>query len=391
MATITDVEGVYAGGLSCGIKENCGADLAFIYVPQAAGAAGVFTRNAFAAAPVQLSREHLSAGAVKACVINSGSANAGTGPDAILHARRMTDRAAELLGLERRQVAVASTGCIGKPLPIARIEAGLDRLLQAPLPRDGSAAAGAIMTTDTRAKEVFYQTNAGGQTVQVGGIAKGSGMIAPNMATMLAFLATNAALPSASLRELLAAAVDDTFNMVSVDGDNSTNDSVLLFSGSAAPCTTAVTAAVRELLFEACRDLARQIAADGEGATRLIEAVVRGAASRGDARRLARSIIESPLVKTAMHGADPNWGRIIAAAGKVDGCRIDPDRVELVLQGCPVLQAGRPVPFERPALARLLNAAKVEIVLDLHLGKDAAAAWGCDLTARYVEINTEYS
>ena len=391
MNTITDIEGVYAGGLHCGIKEQGRPDLAFIYVPDAVGSAGVFTKNLFAASCVRWNQAQLSRATLKACVMNSGSANAGTGPEGAVHTRRMAEAAAHALGLDVCEIGVTSTGCIGKPLPIDRIEAGLAQLLRAPRVSEGGAAAAAIMTTDTRPKQVLREAVVDGKTVRVAGIAKGSGMIAPNMATMLAFMVVNVGFDSAELQQCLSASVDDTFNMVSVDGDQSTNDTVLAFATGEIERNERTASVACDLLNEACRDLAKQIAADGEGATRLLEVQVCGAAAREDARRIAHSIIDSPLVKTAMHGADPNWGRIVAAAGKVLDSRLDPDRLTLTLQGRVVFTAGQGVAFDRAELAQSLKRPEIVVVLDLNLGSFAATAWGCDMSARYVEINTEYS
>jgi glutamate N-acetyltransferase/amino-acid N-acetyltransferase len=391
---VTSLSGVYASGIAAGIKVNGKHDLAYLFVPDAYGSAGVFTLSAFSAPPLQVCKEALSQGVVKAVIINSGNANAGTGPAGLRNARRTASLAAKLLGIKSREVAVTSTGIIGKPLPMPQIESGLKKLLADPLIRKGDLAARAIMTTDLTRKEVYITGTVGGQRITIAGFGKGSGMIAPNMATMLGFFVTDAKVNSRTLQTLLRRAVDDSFNMTSVDSDTSTNDMVMAFStGRRGPAISA--GKEREeflrLLTQACQMMAKLIAADGEGATRLIEVTVSGAVSARDARGIAKNIIDSPLVKTAIHGADPNWGRVLAAAGKDPAFKVDPRKVDLTFAGAPVMKRGLIVAHDRKRIHKLMKAKQVTINLDLHLGRAEATAWGCDLTHGYVDINVSYN
>jgi glutamate N-acetyltransferase / amino-acid N-acetyltransferase len=390
--TITDIEGVFANGTSCGIKEQA-PDLAFIYVPNAYASAGAFTRNKFSAPCIHYTRKCLQASVLKAVIINSGNANAATGEEGLANSARTAALAAALLKLRPEEVAVASTGIIGKQLPMDKIEAGLANLLANPGARCGERALEAIMTTDTRPKRVHLSREIGGALVSVAGICKGSGMIAPNMGTMLSFLVTDARLDGGALQEMLLSAVDESFNMTSVDTDTSPNDMALLIAtGRRGLEGQTERQAFLELLTSACQSLCRQIAADGEGAHRLIEVRVQGAASRQDARAVAKSVVDSPLVKTALHGADPNWGRIIAAAGKRPECKFDWERVDLELQGVLVFRDGAATdPQAREALFALLKQPEIKVVLDLHQGAHSAAAWGCDLSKGYIDINTHYN
>lgn len=392
--TVTNLKGVYAGGISAGIKANGKKDLAYLFIPGCYGSAGVFTKSAFIAPPLIVTQAALGQGTVKALIANSGNANAATGKTGLRDAKETARLAASLLGIKPREVAVASTGIIGKFLPMDTVRAGLRTLLKNPLKRDGTRAAQAIMTTDLTRKEVFVTGSVGGQRVSVGGFAKGSGMIAPNMATMLGFLVTDAKVDSATLRSLLRRAVDDSFNMTSVDTDTSTNDMVLVFSTGAKGKRVASAQAKREflaLLTKACQHLAKLIAADGEGATKLIEVHVSGARSQREARMIAKNVINSPLVKTAMHGADPNWGRVLAAAGKDPAAKVDPKRVDLTFAGAPVMRRGQVVPHDRRRIRRLMSVREVPVRLHLNLGDGSAVAWGCDLTHGYVDINVSYN
>jgi len=331
---------------------------------------------------------------VKAVIINSGNANAGTGAAGLRDARQTAGMAAKLLGIKASEVAVTSTGIIGKPLPMPTIKAGLEELLADPFTRDGDAAARAIMTTDLTQKEVWVTGTVGGERVTIAGFAKGSGMIAPNMATMLGFLVTDAKIDSRALQTALRAAVDDSFNMTSVDTDTSTNDMVLVFStGRKGKAITSpkLRNEFQNLLTKACQHLSKLIAADGEGATKLIEVKVAGARSIHEARRIAKNVVNSPLVKTAIHGADPNWGRVLAAAGKDPSAKVDPTKVDLTFAGAPVMKGGKIVPHDRARIRKLMAARDIPINLHLNLGKAEATAWGCDLTHGYVDINVSYN
>jgi glutamate N-acetyltransferase/amino-acid N-acetyltransferase len=392
--TITHLTGVYASGIAAGIKSNGKKDLAFIYVPEAYGSAGVFTVSAFAAPPLTVCKEALKRGVVKAVIINSGNANAGTGKPGLRDAKQTAAVAAKLLGLKPSEVAVSSTGIIGKPMPMQQVTTGLAKLLADPRARKGDLAAQAILTTDLTKKEVFITGSVAGTKISIAGFAKGSGMIAPNMATMLGFLTTDATIDSSTLQKLLREAVDASFNMTSVDTDTSTNDMVLVFSTGAKG--RRITSAKHKaeflaLLTKACQTLAKQIAADGEGATKLIEVQVEGARNLREARCIAKNVVNSPLVKTAIHGADPNWGRVLAAAGKDPSAKVDPNRVDLTFAGASVMKRGTIVPHDRASIRKRMAVRDVLIKLHLNLGKASATAWGCDLTHGYVDINVSYN
>ncbi|MGE4170749.1 MAG: bifunctional glutamate N-acetyltransferase/amino-acid acetyltransferase ArgJ [Candidatus Margulisiibacteriota bacterium] len=393
MAHITDLDGVYAAALASGIKPNK-LDLGYIFVPGAVASAGVFTQNKVAAPCVVFNKKNNDRHIVKAVVVNAGNANAATGEQGAKDVKKTAALAAEKLGLLPSEVAVASTGIIGVPLPMDKVEAGLNTLLKTPKVRHGDVLAKAIMTTDLCVKEVFVQKKIGKKNIVVAGMAKGSGMIAPNMATMLGFLVTNANLDHAHLQEALSHAVNRSFNMISVDTDTSTNDMVLIQATGERQFSVQDKAewqAFLDLLTEACTHLAKLIAKDGEGATKLIEVTVNQAASVKDAKRLALSIVNSPLVKTAIHGADPNWGRVMAAAGKVEEAKLNPAKATLHFGEVLVFEKGAPTAFDVKALRTMLSGDTVQITLNLNLGKSAATAWGCDLTKGYIDINTQYS
>lgn len=393
---ITAARGFRAGAARAGLRSHgSGDDLALIFsdagpVP----AAATFTTNRLVAAPVVLSKRALrsSGGQAAAIVVNAGCANAGTGAAGLEDARRVRALVAKRCGVAERHVLVASTGLIGSRLDVGRIEAALPNLAPASNAKAGLASARAIMTTDTRPKQAAVAVELrDGRTVRIGGMAKGSGMIHPTMATMLAFLTTDAPLGPAAMRASLRKIVTRTFNQVSVDGDPSTNDSVLLLA-SGATGGSALSGedmdAFAEGLEAVCRSLAQQIAADGEGARHRIDVAVTGAATDADARRVARAVASSNLVKTAVHGGDPNWGRIAAAAGR-SGARLDPDRLGVRIGPIAVYDRA-PVDFDERTASRQLRGKVVEIGLDLGMGPGTGEAWGCDLSADYVTINSEY-
>jgi glutamate N-acetyltransferase/amino-acid N-acetyltransferase len=389
--SVTSPVGFSAGTVSAGIKSLPGAlDLALLVTEPPASAAGVFTRNRFRAAPVVLSEKRLKSGRSRAIVVNAGCANAGTGSLGYENAGAMTRRAADNLGIAEDEVLVASTGVIGRQLPMDRIKAGLDRIA---LSDDGGHDfARAIMTTDLVPKEIAVTVSEFGFTV--GGCAKGSGMIHPDMATMLAFITTDAAPDPRLLRELLWQKVGRSFNLISVDGDTSTNDSVFLLanglSGTTIEPDTNAYEAFSAALEYVCVYLAKAIARDGEGATRLVELEVRGTTSDEDARKIIRTVLSSPLVKTAVHGGDPNWGRIVAAAGR-SGVDIEIERLSLTIGDIKVIHQGQPVEFDKSSAAALMSGREVSLCLDLGSGSSSLTGWGCDMSEEYIRINADYS
>ncbi len=389
--------GFTAAGVAAGIKRSGKPDLAIIDAGAPVPAAAVFTRNSMAAPPVAVSREAISDGALRAWVVNAGNANACTGPAGRRDAEEMAALAAAALGCVPSDIAVASTGVIGVPLPMDALRAGIPQAAAAlgTGPDADRAAAEAIMTTDTFAKSAARSVRtAAGEIYTVGGIAKGSGMIQPDMATMLAFLTTDAPLSPAACDRALRSAVGLTFNRITVDGDTSTNDTAaLMASGAAAgapielgdPRLDAVTSALHAV----CAELARAIVRDGEGATKLVSVTVRGAASAPDAEDAARTIANSPLFKTALFGKDANWGRVAMAIGN-SSARIDPGRVGIVFAGIVTCERGMAVPFSEEEAAAALAASDVEVVVDLGLGDAEATVLTCDLSYEYVRINGEY-
>ena len=389
--------GFRAAAASCGLKSGGGLDLALVVSERPCAAAGVFTTNRVQAAPVLHDQSILKRDAanIRAVIANSGCANACTGPRGLEDARAMAALTASGLSCSAEQVLVLSTGVIGRPLDMAKVARGI-ALVTSPGAEPGAqAAARAIMTTDTRPKLASSTTEIGGRRITIGGFAKGSGMIHPRMATMLAILTTDAELDPASLRGALAAAVERSFHRVSVDGDTSTNDTVLLLaSGRAGPVGGAGLPAFTAALTAGCVALSKQIARDGEGATRLVEISVTGARDERQAHRVAERVAGSPLVKTAIHGGDPNWGRILAAAGS-SGEPIEPDRLWLAF-GPPaaairLVDRGLPVTFDADAASRSLREDPVLVRLDLGLGAGEATVWTCDLSAEYVAINAHYT
>jgi glutamate N-acetyltransferase/amino-acid N-acetyltransferase len=383
--------GFMAAGVECGVRGERGKDLGLLFSGLPCETAAVFTRNALKGAPLAVTREAVEAGGVRAVVVNSGIANAATGLGGIEDARAMQELAARELGIEAVEVAVASTGVIGARLPMDRISAGV-KAAAGGLGGDGFA--GAILTTDTREKEAVARVEIGGKTVTVGGTAKGSGMIHPNMGTMLAFLTTDAAVEKECLGETLRMVTDRTFNRVTVDGDTSPSDMALLMANGAAgneplgldsPDYPAFAGAVESV----ARELAKEISRDGEGATRLVEVVVEGAAGEREATALAKSIVGSNLVKAAVFGEDANWGRVITAMG-YSGVAFDPEGVDLWFGPVKVFSRGEPVPHEEAEANATLAGDEVKITARLGEGDASAVAWGCDLSYEYVRINGSY-
>ena len=404
--------GFVAGAATAGIKASGRPDLGVVAVvgPEPAAAAATFTRNLFAAAPVRLSRAHLAetGGFARVVVVTSGFANAANGPAGDADQRAVAGSLAQALGCEPRVVLAASTGLIGTRLPVDRVTGAVAALVPGGLAAadEGLAAvADAMMTTDSRRKAATATLELPGRdggevTVRVTGVAKGVGMIHPDMATMIALLLTDAAASPSALQAMLSEAVAGSFDCISVDGDTSTNDTVFLLAsgaaGAAEPSPGSPEAArLAGAIAAVCRSLARQQAADGEGATTLITCRVAGAVDAMDARRIARAVVSSNLLKAAVHGRDPNWGRAASAAGNArrpDGSRVSlrPEALRIGICGTTVY-AGEPVPFDREVVRKAMDAPEVVIDLDLGLGPAGAEAWGCDLTEEYVRENSEYA
>jgi glutamate N-acetyltransferase / amino-acid N-acetyltransferase len=382
-----------AGGVMCGVRNTGRRDLGLLFSEHGCTAAAVFTRNVVKGAPLEVTRGAVGSGGARAVVVNSGYANAATGRKGLEDAYAMQAFAASALRIESGEVAVASTGVIGEHLPMDKISAGIEAVA-AELGRDGAGFAEAILTTDTRIKEAAVRVELGGTTVTVGGTAKGSGMIHPNMGTMLAFLTTDAAVEKGCLQETLRKVTERTFNRVTVDGDTSPSDLAILLANGAAgggtltldsPAWSVFARAVEEV----ARSLAKEIARDGEGATRLVEVDVEGAKDEASAAALARSVVGSNLVKAAVFGEDANWGRVLTAIG-YSGVNFEPNDVELWFGPVKVFADGEPVPHEVAEANAALSSGEVTVTARLNEGDASAAAWGCDLTYEYVRINGSY-
>lgn len=391
---VTAPLGFMAGATSAGIKKSGKRDVCILAAEAPAPAAGVFTTSSTAAAPVLLSRRHLAGGMLRAVVTNSGNANACTGPAGMRDASAMAEAAAGALGCLIEEIAVCSTGVIGVPLPLELVTAGIEEAASALDTRNGEDAAEAIMTTDTFPKQLAICVTIDGRTFTVGGMAKGSGMIQPNMATMLAYLTTDAPLDSRSCDEILRSAVARSFNRITVDSDTSTNDACILMASGAeggpqllkgSVAYDAVAAAVCEV----ATALAQMVVRDGEGATKFVTVSVRGAASEADAELAAFAIANSPLMKTALFGEDANWGRVAMAVGK-SGAHVDPSALEIIFAGIVTCREGTAVPFDEAEAAVLLARPEVEIEVDLHVGDAEARVWTCDFSYDYVRINGDY-
>ena len=396
--------GVSAAGLHAGFRRDPNRrDMALVVADQTCVAAGTFTTNRFCAAPVIVSREHVADGRARAVILNSGNANAATGEPGLATARRTADLVAATLGCEPADVLVASTGVIGQELDFSPFETGVPTAAEAlaATPEAAHDAACAVMTTDTVPKEASFvgklpASDGSAYEVHVGGFVKGSGMIQPNMATMLCVMSTDAPLTSDAAHQALLYAVKQTFNKVTVDSDTSTNDTaILLATGKAAPAwesvgvDSAAFPAISAAIKAVCDELARKIAADGEGSTKLVTVNVLGAASDADADTVARAIANSPLVKTAIFGHDANWGRVAAAAGKC-GVPFDQRAVDIDFMGVPVCRAGLTVPMDEDDMLRRFEAPEIDITVDLHSGDAHTRVWTCDLTHDYVTINGDY-
>ncbi len=390
--------GFKAAGIHCGIRKNKEKkDLALIYSEKECSAAAVYTKNKVFGAPIIVTREHLKNGRARAVIANSGNANT-CNADGVEKARYMTKLAAEALGIEQSDVIVASTGVIGFPLDVTPIEKGIDELAAALCSNGSQDAANGIMTTDTAVKEVAYSFELGEKKVTLGAIAKGSGMICPNLATMLCFMTTDAAISPKTLQKALCETVSDTFNMVSIDGDSSTNDTVAVLANGAAGNKEITGANADYKIFTKAlklvsTEISKKIAKDGEGATKLLECNVVGAKSDEDAKKLAKAVISSSLVKCAMFGADANWGRELCAMG-YSGARFNANNVDVCFKSAKgeiaVCKGSFGVEFSEKKAKEILLKDEIQINITLHDGKAAATAWGCDLTYDYVKINGDY-
>ena len=402
---VTYPRGYRAGTAACGIKAfTAGAsaiprgqkdDLCVIHSVNPVDAGGVFTTNKVKSASVVIDQLHLQRNRVQALTINSGNANACTGAQGFRDALLMAKLSADRLDLDPDQVLVNSTGVIGRYLPMAAIKSGIAEACGNLTPDAGEAAARAIMTTDTVPKTARMEIDLGDATVRLGGMCKGSGMIHPNMATLLAYVTTDAAVEAGLMSKLVRSVADRSFNQVTIDGDSSTNDTFLILANGAAgnaPILEGTRRAdqLEAALLQVARELSRSIARDGEGATKLITVKVLDAMSDAEARTAARAVASSSLVKTAVHGGDPNWGRIVCALG-YSGAELALDRLHLMVGGLVVFERGAGVDVDLQAVRRAFEQPEIEIVATLGLGEGSAEAWGCDLSEEYVRINAEYT
>jgi glutamate N-acetyltransferase/amino-acid N-acetyltransferase len=397
---VTAVPGFLAGGVAAGIKPSGKKDLALIHSPSPARAAAVFTTNQVKGAPVLVSMEHARGGAMQSILASSGCSNVCTGERGLKDAREMVKTTADLLRVPVSHVLVAATGVIGVPLPMDKVRAAIPKLVKALSPQGGRVAAEAILTTDTRPKEAALRVDIGGRTVTIGGVAKGVGMIEPHLATMFCFVTTDAAVTRGALEPVLRRAVDRSFNRITVDGDQSTSDTVAVIANGLAENAALETGGRGMRSFATSLEalmgkLARMLVQDGEGATKLVSINVRGAASRHDALLAARSVANSPLVKTAFNGQDPNWGRIMMALGK-SAARVEQDKVAIAVaderQTERVVERGmlrEGVRLER--VREIMGGQGYDITIDLGIGRGEDRVWTCDLSEEYVRINGKYT
>ena len=393
-AGVTFPKGFKAAGVKAGIKKSGNLDLAMIYTEKEASIAGVFTQNAVAAAPVVVSRAHVDTGSAHAVVANAGCANACTGETGLANANKMAELAAKELGCDASDVLVGSTGIIGVNLPMDKVEAGI-KAAAAELSDKGSQNAGnAIITTDTYSKACSCEVMLGGKAVRFGAIAKGSGMIQPNMATMLCYITTDAKIASPLLQKALSSIVEVSFNMISVDGDMSTNDTVLVLANGQSEAAEILEDTKEYEIFyhtleKICQELSKRIAADGEGATKFLTINVTGTKSFADAKTIAMSVAKSPLVKTAFFGQDPNWGRVICAVGYA-GVPMVPEKTVIKFGDVTVYANGLGAEYDEEKLAKVMAEHDIVINIDMGLGQESATVWSCDFSYEYVKINGEY-
>ena len=395
---VTAAQGFAAGGVHCGIRKNKSKpDLAMIYSEKMCAAAAVYTQNLVKGAPILVTQKNIADGFAQAVICNSGNANT-CNADGVEKAERMCAIAGEVLGIHPADVVVASTGVIGQVLPIEPIESAAQALKDSLSPTGSRAAATAIMTTDTIPKEAAVEVEIGGKTVRIGGISKGSGMIHPNMATMLCFVTTDCAISPEMLQKAITTSADETFNMISIDGDTSTNDTyAVLANGMAGNPEITAEGPDFDLFCDAlqavCRTLSKLMAGDGEGATKLLVCQTTGAKDRATARTVAKSVICSTLFKAAMFGADANWGRVLCAIG-YSGAAVDVDKIDVSFRSAAgqvdVCQNGAGIPFSEEEASKVLKENEITILVHLHQGEASAEAYGCDLTYDYVKINGDY-
>ena len=394
--TITSPRGFLAAGVACGIKKSGKADLGLIVCPTGAKTAALFTTNKIVSAAVQVCKQHAKSTSISAVIVNSGNANCCTGRAGIKNAIEMCSETAKQIEVDPHNVLVASTGIIGEQLPIDKIAAGISKAVTklSASAKAGSDFAKAIMTTDTRPKQAIRQLEISGKKITIAGAVKGAGMIAPNMATTLLFVTTDVAITKALLAKALKSAVGNSLNKLTVDGHQSTNDTaIILASGLAGnrPITSQCPRYKRfaKVLADLCDDLTRQMALDAEGATRMFKVIVKGAATKADAAKAARAVANYPLVKCAVRGADPNWGRIICAAGSA-GVKLNPNRLSCKLGDITVFKNGAPKKFDAKKASKVISQKEHTITVDLGAGDVSDFCYGCDLSSEYVRINAEY-
>jgi len=394
--TITSPRGFLAAGVACGIKKSGKYDLALVVCPTGAKAAAVFTTNKITSAAVQVSKKHIKNPNISAVVVNSGNANACTGQTGIENAIKMCSVTARQIEVDPHNILVASTGIIGKQLPISKITKGIS-IAAAKLsasPAAGLDFARAIMTTDTRPKQAVRQIEISGKKITTAGTVKGAGMIAPNMATTLLFITTDVAITKTLLGKALKTAVGNSLNKLTVDGCQSTNDTAIILASGLSGNRPIVSRCPRyrkftKILVDLCDDLTRQMALDAEGATRMFRIVTKAAATKADAAKACRAVADYPLFKCAVHGCDPNWGRIIAAVGSA-GVKLNPNKLSCKLGNITVLKNGKPTKFDREKASKLISQTEHTITVDLGAGKQSDFCYGCDLSTEYVKINADY-
>lgn len=393
--SVTSPKGFTAGAAYAGIKTYAKDkwDVGILVSSVACTTVGTYTRNKFVSPSVTLTKKRVDAGKVRSVFVSSGIANTGVGEQGMIDAVESIALAAAHVSVEADEMAIGTTGVIGVELPMALIRAGIPNI--EPTTEGGDAFARSIMTTDRVPKSVAIQVKIGSKTVTIGGCAKGSGMIHPDMATMLSYITTDAAIDADFLDKTVREIVDDTYNMVTIDGDMSTNDTLMVFANGLAGNKSIVAGtleadAFAAALFEICNYLSRELVKDAEGSSKIFSARVEGAVSKNDARKAARAIASSSLVKSAIHGNDPNWGRVIAAVG-YSGAEIDVSKVRFDINNVIIMEAGTPISFHREAVIAIMNNPEVSLTVNLGLGEASATAWGCELTEAYVEFNSAYT